>query len=165
MTGMLDVVIREAVEADAEAACRVLRRSITECCIADHCNDQELLNSWLRNKTPENVIAWITHDSNITRVAVTGNRIVGFAMLQKSGYLALNYILPEVLFQGVGRALLQALESAAVELRLHELTLESTRTAHDFYLRNGFEVSGASETGSGMESWLMRKGRDLNTAG
>lgn len=125
MTGMLDVVIREAVEADAEAACRVLRRSITECCIADHCNDQELLNAWLRNKTPENVIAWITHDKNITRVAVTGNRIVGFAMLQKSGYLALNYILPEVLFQGVGRALLQALESAAVELRLHELTLKA----------------------------------------
>lgn len=50
--------IRRATPEDAEAACQVLRRSITELCIADHQGDAQSLAAWLANKTPENVRRW-----------------------------------------------------------------------------------------------------------
>jgi hypothetical protein len=37
---------------DAPAACDVLRRSISELCVADHGNDPTILARWLSNKTP-----------------------------------------------------------------------------------------------------------------
>jgi hypothetical protein len=45
--------IRDAVPADAAAACAVLRRSIVELCGLDHRSDPEILARWLANKTPE----------------------------------------------------------------------------------------------------------------
>jgi hypothetical protein len=37
------IEIRIAVAADAPTACEVLRRSITELCVADHSHDPEIL--------------------------------------------------------------------------------------------------------------------------
>jgi len=45
--------IRDAVAEDAPAACQVVRRSISELCIADHRSDPTILMRWLSNKTPE----------------------------------------------------------------------------------------------------------------
>ena len=39
------VKIRDATPDDAEAACDVLRRSISELCVADHGNDPAILNA------------------------------------------------------------------------------------------------------------------------
>jgi hypothetical protein len=43
--------IRDAMTEDAPAACDVLRRSISELCVADHGNDPTILARWLSNKT------------------------------------------------------------------------------------------------------------------
>ena len=45
--------IRDAVAADAPAACDMLRRSIAELCGADHRNDLAILERWFANKAPE----------------------------------------------------------------------------------------------------------------
>jgi hypothetical protein len=64
------VEIRDAVAEDAEAACLVLRRSIVELCVADHCNDSAILERWLGNKTPEFFVSWISQSDNSVLVAV-----------------------------------------------------------------------------------------------
>lgn len=52
------MIIRDALAHDAQAACAVLRDSISQLCVADHHDDPEILSRWLANKTPENVAAW-----------------------------------------------------------------------------------------------------------
>src|SRR5882757_9842767 len=59
-----EVKIRDATPDDAEAACDVLRRSISELCVADHGNDPAILNAWLGNKQPEIVAAWARQTGN-----------------------------------------------------------------------------------------------------
>ena len=63
------MVIREAVVGDAEEACTMVRRSITELCAADHGNDPAILARWLDNKTPENVEFRVWAESGPTGVA------------------------------------------------------------------------------------------------
>lgn len=55
----MSVSVRQAVAMDAPAMAQVLRRSITELCLADHGNDPERLGAWLENKTAAKVAAWI----------------------------------------------------------------------------------------------------------
>ena len=49
---------RIAEPRDADAAVRVLQRSIIELCVADHHNDPTTLQKWLQNKTVENYYCW-----------------------------------------------------------------------------------------------------------
>ena len=56
--------IRDANPSDAAAACEVLRRSISELCVADHGNDPTFLQRWLSNKTPAIVTSWIQQSDN-----------------------------------------------------------------------------------------------------
>ena len=90
----------------AEAACTVIRRSITHCCVLDHANDPAILTAWLANKTPENLAAWMSAPGAAVWGAYRGGTMVGFALLARAT-LALCYVVPEALHQGVGRALLR----------------------------------------------------------
>ena len=155
-----DDPVRQATVADAEAFCRVLCRSITECCLVDHRNDPTNLAEWLANKTPENVRDWIGADGNYSVVAEFDGSIVGVAMLFPSGTLALCYLLPEVRFRGLGKALLIAIELEARRRGLKRIDLESTRTAHAFYLRNGYGDCGAANVRFGSEGFPMTKSLD-----
>lgn len=151
------VRIRSAVLGDAPAVCAVVRRSITECCIEDHHNDPELLGAWLGNKTVAAAEAWI--QSSQTRCLVAeqdGVGLVGFAML-RGDQLLLCYLLPEVRLQGVGRALLQALEADAVSRGVSVLRLDSTRAAETFYRRNGFKAVGPRPSSRGLSGLPMSK--------
>jgi|RhiMetdeSRZDD1v2_1073273.scaffolds.fasta_scaffold683983_3 GNAT superfamily N-acetyltransferase len=153
----MNAIIRVATETDAEAACQVLRRSITECCVEDHHNDPSLLADWLRNKTPDNVRKWLRADRCYGVVAETDGSLVGFAMLLHSGEVFLCYLVPEARFTGVGRALLAAMEAEARRRGIRELYLDSTKTARGFYLRNGFLTSDPPQIAFGIEGYPMRK--------
>jgi N-acetylglutamate synthase-like GNAT family acetyltransferase len=142
--------IRPATVDDAEAACRVVRRSIAELCVLDHSNDPALLEPWLANKTSSNLRQWIADNASHTVVACQGADSVGVAALHKSGVVTLNYILPEVRFMGVSTALLASLEHEAAAIGIDQLQLTSTKTARRFYLRCGFLEANpvAADTGS-----------------
>lgn len=158
----MNISTRKATITDAGAACIVLRRSITECCVEDHHNNPELLSAWLQNKTPENVSAWFAINENFSVVAVSGHEVVGVGLLTQNGTLALCYALPEVRFTGVGKALLHAIESYAVQARIKEIHLSSTATAKTFYLRNGFVQSGPPEVESGIQAFPLIKRLSAN---
>ncbi len=153
----MNVHVRTATFTDAEAACNVLRRSISECCAEDHHNAPEALSLWLQNKTPENVAGWFAAGENFSLVAIAGEQVVGVGLLTASGELALCYVLPEVRFKGVGHALLNAMELHALHAGLAEINLSSTATAKTFYLRHGYVSRGAPEVEFGMCAFPLIK--------
>jgi GNAT superfamily N-acetyltransferase len=137
--------IRDAVLADAPAACEVLRRSITELCVADHRNDPAILERWLANKTPEIIASWIAQPASSMLVAVEGGSILAVGAVTDAGEITLNYVSPEVRFCGVSRAMLRALEDRAAERGNTRSTLISTTTARDFYRAAGYVEDGSPQ--------------------
>jgi GNAT superfamily N-acetyltransferase len=154
--------VRIATPDDAHAACAVLRRSISECCVEDHHNNPEVLSAWLSNKTPENVASWFASPVNFAVVATSGKEINGVGLLSLKGEVTLCYVAPEVRFTGVGKAVLQALESHALSLGLSAIHLSSTFTAKVFYLRNGFTSSGTSKVAFGVKAFPLLKRLSAN---
>ena len=104
--------IRDARDADADAACEVMRRSITELCTEDHCGDAKVLTAWLRNKQPEVFRGWLARADNSLMVATEDERILAVGSVTDRGEVTLNYVSPDARFRGVSRALLAALSGA-----------------------------------------------------
>lgn len=151
------MTIRRATPDDAERASLVLRRSIGECCGADHRGDPAILSAWLRNKTPEHQRRWFAAPENHAVVALIDEEIVGVGLLSGAGRITLCYLIPEARFRGAGKALLHALEDEARRRGLAQIELTSTQTAYAFYLRNGYSDTGRTESGFGMVSPVLRK--------
>ncbi|MBS0419069.1 MAG: GNAT family N-acetyltransferase [Proteobacteria bacterium] len=165
-------VIRLAALTDADRIVTVLRRSITELCVADHHNDPGVLGAWLENKTVANVRAWIESPRTYMVVADRGTNtpdtdpmstksvdapdpvraaaVCGVASMSTTGAILLCYLLPEVQFTGVGRALLNALETEARRRGLREVSLESTVSARGFYSRYGYRPSSNDPANSSL---------------
>lgn len=156
MPGPLPVEVRPAVPEDAAAICDVLRESIQVCCKADHHDDSAIVARWLANKTTENVEKWVTAPHLVALVAARAEDTLGFALL--TGHeLALCYVVPRALYQGVGKALLQSVERSALARGVDVMTLDSTKTALPFYFRNGFSACGPVRSWAGLEAQPMTK--------
>ena len=134
--------IRDAVDEDAEAACQVLRRSITELCVADHRNNPVILERWLANKTPEFFKSWLEQTDNSVLVAIEDSRLLAVGSVTDAGEINLNYVSPDARFRGVSRMLLHALEARAAERGSARCRLISTETARGFYRANGYSEEG-----------------------
>jgi GNAT superfamily N-acetyltransferase len=137
------VEIRDATPEDADQACDVLRRSISQLCFVDHGNEPAILNAWLANKRPEIVAAWVSQPGNSLLLAVEGGAILAVGSVTDAGEITLNYVAPEARFRGVSRALLAALEARAFERGNTLCRLTSTETAHRFYRSAGYCDDGA----------------------
>jgi len=140
--------IRRATAEDADAACRILRRSIVELCDADHHGDAETLAQWLANKTADNMQRWIAQ--SLVFVAAEGEMLLGVGAINDAGEIMLNYVAPEARFRGVSKAMLAKLEACARELSLATVRLQSTATAHRFYLAAGYRDDGPPQKGFGI---------------
>ncbi|WP_170217138.1 GNAT family N-acetyltransferase [Variovorax gossypii] len=153
----MKIQVRPATAGDAIDACDVIRSSILECCHDDHRGDTKVLQGWLRNKTPDFVRMVISSPSAFSVVASVDGVTVGFGSASRSGEVTLCYVVPSVRFAGVGKALLTAIEDEANRSGVEALRLESTRTAREFYLRNGFVAEGPAVLAFDMEAQPMRK--------
>lgn len=152
------MVIRDAEAEDALAACQVLRRSITKLCVSDHRNDPTVLGRWLANKTPDNVMSWITRPGNSVLVAADeSGSILAVGSVTDAGKITLNYVSPDARFRGVSRALLGALEARALEHGNTQCTLSSTGTARQFYQANGYVKNGEPDWQFGISGYPMSK--------
>lgn len=160
----MGLCIRLAAPADAAAACEVLRRSITECCVADHGNQPAILNAWLGNKTPDTVAGWFTTPSNYSLVAEQDGRVVGVGLVTQAGKLSLCYVLPEARYTGAGKALLAGLEDKARCWGINVIRLHSTTTASAFYARNGYIHAGKEKSCYGVECDFYWKKLNIDAA-
>ena len=155
---MTEPQVRDAVDADAEAACEVMRRSITELCGQDHHDDPQILKRWLANKQPAIFRSWLVQAGNSVLVAVEDDRILAVGAVTDAGEITLNYVSPRARFRGVSRGMLQALEARASERGNGHCTLVSTATARRFYLANGYAEVGLAQGHFGTNSGIpMRK--------
>jgi L-amino acid N-acyltransferase YncA len=138
-----DIIIRKATSEDAEAACSVLVRSIKEICAPYYENDEQILAQWLENKTPANVRRWIESGRSYCVVAANvQGQVLGFASMS-GAEIMLNYVLPEALHQGIGKSMLQALETRAIASGVDHIDVVSSIPAKAFYERNGYVPNGA----------------------
>lgn len=134
--------IRAAKQDDAAEICLVLRRSITELCVADHNNDPQILDPWLANKTLENLQAWIARAGQTYRVAVIDDQISGVGAVSATEGVLLNYVSPDFQYRGVSKALMAALEDWLKEQGQVVCHLTSTATARQFYETIGYLPDG-----------------------
>jgi GNAT superfamily N-acetyltransferase len=149
--------VRSARLEDADEMAEVLRRSITELCVADHQNDERVLAKWLANKTPTLVRLWISQSDQQVIVAVMEDRIAGVGAATKGGLVLLNYVSPEHRFMRVSTALLDALEAYIITQGAKESRLVSTHTARPFYLNRGYRDDEMTSTQSDEGELRMNK--------
>jgi putative acetyltransferase len=164
----MGIEIRQATPNDAPAACALLRRSIEHGCVADHGQRPEILEAWLGNKTPQNVATWFSSPSNFAVVAERtidggeGAELVGLALLNQAGRLALCYVLPDVLRTGIGRELLAAVECKARTWHIGKLHMHSPASASAFFERLGYVNAGKDRSCFGLECDFLWKQLDAS---
>jgi putative acetyltransferase len=78
-------------------------------------------------------------------VAELNDEIVGYADLQPDGYVDQFFVAASAARQGVGRALLEAIESQARDLRIARLISDVSLAAEPFFRRFGFVVEREQE--------------------
>lgn len=148
--------IRAGLDADADQASLVLRRSIEELCHADHGGDPAIIAGWVSNKTPAMWRAWVDQETISLYVAVDGDRILGVGMMDAKGGVMLNYVSPDDRFRGVSKALLGHMEAETCRLGVTKCILESSRTARAFYQAAGYRFrDGDDKTNGWMTKTLM----------
>lgn len=133
--------IRDATLKDANDISDVLIRSITELCAADHLNDPELIKGWIENKSPDHIHQWITDGAQI-RLSLTENSIGAVGCYSADGMVQLLYVAPEARGQGHSSALLKQMEREMQDAGIEAARLVSSKTAQDYYLKQGWEVDG-----------------------
>lgn len=138
----MSVTVRSATSADAPGVCDVMRRSISELCLADHNSDPERLEAWLQNKTLASTEAWLASADLFAVVACDGQGVCGFGAISRDGEVLFCYVDPRVRFQRVSTMMLEELERAARSWDLRSVRLTSTITAQRFYRSRGYITAG-----------------------
>ena len=155
---------RAAVAADAEAVCTVLRQAILETCVDEHRHDQVILDAWLGNKHPAQIAAWMAAPANFMVVAEAAEdgvtRVVGVALINQAGKLALCHVLPQAQRRGVGKALLDAAEAQARRWGVSTVRIHGTVNSQAFYAQFGYLNAGKDKTCYGVECDLLWKQLD-----
>ena len=136
--------VRPAEQGDAASAIDVVRRSISQLCVADHHNDEKTLAMWLDNKTPQNCLTWLSNTDNFCVVAELGSCLVGVGLLHRRGEVLLFYLAPGAQRQGIGKMVHAALEEKAAQWGLTSLHLDSTTLACHFYEAVGYRPTGSA---------------------
>ena len=121
-----------------------------------------------RDYSPEQLSAWSTGQVDLeawdrsfrahhTLVAAEGERIVGFADMDESGYLDRLFVASECQGQGIATALCDALEGASSAPRF---TTHASITARPFFEKRGYRVVRAQEVerrGVRLRNFVMEK--------
>ncbi len=130
--------LRPATQADAAAACALVRLSITNLCKLDHLDDPLTLEGWLANKSVANFTYWITQPGSNVLIAERGSEMIGVGAVRDDGEVTLNYVAPGARFEGVSAALLARMEAVAREKLAERMSLTTTETARRFHEARGY---------------------------
>nr|WP_321251623.1 GNAT family N-acetyltransferase [uncultured Ruegeria sp.] len=150
------VILRRATVFDVFDISRVLIRSITQLCTADHQNDPRAIAQWTENKDPATIRGWIKPGSQIW-LAERAGQVAAVGGLFETGEITLLYIDPDHTGCGLGSALLNRMEQELIAAGCSDARLEATQTAQDFYLRQGWQATGQCCDRMDLSCFAMRK--------
>ncbi len=149
--------IRPAQTADAVKCSKVFCASVRELCVADHHGEEHLIDGWNSNKTPADVRAWINADSPKLFLAESGNDVLAVGGITLPNEVSLNYVSPNSVGKGVGKALLARLEQELKCSGADIASLTSTKTALAFYQSQGWKIAGGIQSCMTVEGYPMQK--------
>lgn len=120
---------------------RIMRESVSHVCAADY--------------TAQEIELWVPRRMDMARfsqslrkgivwVAKEEGEILGFANMDRDGYLNRLYTKVGYMRQGIGSALLAKIEQEAHAMRLSKVFLTSSITARGFYEKHGYRCVGES---------------------
>lgn len=150
------VALRPATVFDVFDISRVLIRSITQLCVADHNNDPDHLKQWTANKDPATIRGWFKPGSQIW-LAQREGQVAAVGGLFETGKITLLYVDPDHVGSGVGAALLNRLERQLAACGCTEVHLDATQTAREFYLNQGWHRENTTGDWNGIPQYPMRK--------
>ncbi|WP_051927422.1 GNAT family N-acetyltransferase [Ruegeria halocynthiae] len=149
------VILRRATVFDVFDLSRVLIRSITVLCRADHQDDPLAIAQWIANKDPATIRGWITGGAQIWLAECAG-QVAAVGGLHDAE-ITLLYIDPDHAGHGIGAALLHRMELDLIAAGHSEARLEATRTAQAFYQRHGWQPTGHCSDRQALSCLTMRK--------
>jgi putative acetyltransferase len=107
--------------------------------IASRDYTEEQINAWAPAVLDEEL--WVRRIRGINPfVAELEGILVGYADVQASGYIDHFFVSGRHPRQGIGRSLMEVLESEAKRLGVTELMSDVSRTAQPFFTRFGFQI-------------------------
>lgn len=130
--------IQIASVAQASEIVGVLRDSIIELCTAEHQHDADTLETWLENKTIDNVACWLNDETQRMFVAIVDQQVAGVGLIHREGEI------------GLGGELLARMETQARQWGIKKLYLFSMKAARTFYEHHGFTSSDGIQSGFGV---------------
>ena len=134
------LLIRLFNEADAEAVQDIIHRGLREINGKDY--PPELIEEYCAYFTLEKIKSQA--DSAHMYVAASGDKILGTGSIapywgsEKESILLTIYVLPEMIGQGIGTAIINALEQDEYFLRANRIEIPSSITAVKFYQKMGY---------------------------
>ncbi len=134
------ITIRRFAESDTETVQNIIHRGLREINGKDY--PAELMEEYCNYFTLEK----IKNQANSAHmyVAVSGDEIVGTGSIapywgrEKESILLTIYVLPEMIGQGIGTAIINALEMDEYFLRANRIEIPSSITAVKFYQKMGY---------------------------
>ncbi|WP_176728071.1 GNAT family N-acetyltransferase [Rhizobium sp. YK2] len=120
---------------DADAICRIHRRSILE--LGRSSYGPEQCDSWATGLLPQNYRDAMVLKGETFLVAETNGSVVGFCSFKGDEIVGL-YVDPQNGRQGVGTSLLRVAEEQILAFGNRSIILNAALSALDFYLAHGF---------------------------
>jgi GNAT superfamily N-acetyltransferase len=135
------MIIREALESDAERIWTLHTESIRHFCGSTY--TQEQIDEWVGFLTVERYAAAMKSLEFV--VGEEGGKVQGFCILNlQTGELHAIYLAPTASGRGLGRQLMNWAETMARDHGWKELVLQSTLNAVSFYEKCGFQIEGTT---------------------
>lgn len=131
------IQIRRFNPGDEPALLRVYFCAIHQIAFRDYSSEQ--IEGWAPAQM--DTALWAKHIQHIQPfVAELGNEIVGYADVQKNGYIDHFFVSGLYPRQGIGTRLMGRIHEEAMSVGLPELRSEVSKTAEPFFARHGFHV-------------------------
>jgi GNAT superfamily N-acetyltransferase len=145
------MLIRAAVATDVEGIMATHVAAIRQICSAAY--EPAEISAWISGSTPQRYLQPIAE--NLFLVALLEQAVVGFGELDvRTGEVLAIFVDPAHVGQGMGRRLLQTIETSAARHGVRRLHLQATLNAIGFYQAHGFVLDA-------MGSFRLRSGVSL----
>ena len=131
--------IRRATIADMDEIAQLYRDTILTVNSKDYTKEQ--IEAWA--STYDNQEGWVRRmEEQFFYIAKIENKIVGFASIDKFGYLDLLYVHKDYQKLGIAKKLEAKLEEVARENEVAEISVQSSITAKPFFEHQDYKVTG-----------------------